>query len=335
MTLPYDALLVFGFGGPEGPDEVLPFLRRVTRGRNIPDARLEKVAENYHHFGGRSPINAQNEALRAAIESELSARGVDLPVFLAHKFASPTADEIAETLSERGHKRVLVIVTSAFSSYSGCRSYLELLAAASEKSGVQFAKLRAFFNHPGFLDAMAERIKERAPSGPYRLIFTAHSIPRSMAESSSYTAQLSEAARLIAERVGKDAWDLVYQSRSGPPQIPWLEPDIADHLRALGSAKSEETNEALVVPLGFLSDHIEILNDLDRDAKRAAEEASVGFHRAGTVGVHPIFIRGLADLIEERLAIRGGRLAEGRLPALPDECAPGCCPSPRAASSAR
>lgn len=329
MTHSFDALLVFGFGGPEGPDEVLPFLRRVTRGRNIPDERLESVAAHYHLFGGRSPINAQNEALREALEEELRRRKIKLPVKLAHKFASPTADEMAETLKAEGAERVLALITSAFSSYSGCRSYLELLDAASAKTGVHFEKLRAFFNHPSFLDAMAARINERAPSGPYRLIFTAHSIPVSMAESSSYTEQLEEAARLIAERAGKTEWDLVYQSRSGPPHIPWLEPDVSDHLKTL-----EAGTDVLLVPFGFLSDHIEILYDLDREAKRAAEEAGVGFYRAETVGVHPLFIRGLADLVEERLGLRSGRLAEGRLPALPDRCAPDCCPNPRAARTA-
>lgn len=328
MTLPFDAILVFGFGGPEGPEEVMPFLRKVTRGRNIPDERLEKVATQYHLFGGKSPINEQNEALRAALEMELRARKIQLPVRLAHKFASPTPEDIAQEFRQEGIQDVLVLVTSAFSSYSGCRSYLEILEAASERTGVRFAKLRAFFNHPCFLDAVASRIEERAPSGAYRLIFTAHSIQLSMAESSSYTAQLNEAARLIAERVGKSEWELVYQSRSGPPHIPWLEPDIADHLGTIPRGES-----VLVVPLGFLSDHMEVLYDLDREAKAAAEEAGLSFHRAATVGTHPRFIRGLAEMIEERLALREGRLAEGRLPALPDECARDCCPPPRPRSA--
>lgn len=339
----YDALLLLSFGGPEGPDDVLPFLENVTRGRGVPRERLEEVAEQYHLFGGRSPINDQCRALLDALRAELERRGIDLPVVWGNRNWQPFVADTVAQLAADGAERVLALTTSAYSSYSACRQYREDLATATAGVGPgapSIDKIRPYFNHPGFVDATAERVAaawaEADGTGARRLVFTAHSIPQSMAETSDYEAQLREVARLVAERLdGSPTWDLVFQSRSGPPHVPWLEPDIVDHLRRIaddtGDDAGGDTDAAartvVVAPIGFTSDHMEVLFDLDTQAAEAARDVGLRLVRAGTVGTHPAFVSGLVDLVEEHL--HGGTpVAVGALPPRPEPCVEGCCPAP-------
>lgn len=326
----YDAVLVLGFGGPESREEVLPFLSRVTEGRNIPPARLVEVAEHYYALGGKSPINEQNRALAEALERSLHARKIDLPVRLANRHAAPYLPDVLRELRDAGAERVLAIVTSAFSSFSGCRQYLDAIERARAEIGEDAPvvdKARAFFNHPLFLDAVADRVAEALheadeSEGRARLVFTAHSIPLAMANACDYVAQLEDACAMVAERLGRTEWQLVFQSRSGPPHVPWLEPDIETHLKALAQIGKRRV---VVCPIGFLSDHVEVLWDLDRQAGELAESLGLEMVRAATVGTHPKFIAALSEIVEERLGLRETKRAEGTFPALPDRCAEGCC----------
>jgi ferrochelatase len=334
---PYDAVLVLGFGGPEGPDDVLPFLENVTRGRGVPRERLEEVAEQYHRFGGVSPINEQNRALVAALQQELDRRGRQLPVVLGNRNWRPYVEDTVQELARAGHRRMVALATAAYSSYSACRQYLEDIerarAAVGEDAPI-IDKVRPFWNHPGFIEAMVDRVGdalERVEAGQRagaRLVFTAHSIPRSMAESSDYEEQLRDAAGLIAAGLGAEApdppWELVFQSRSGPPQVPWLEPDIVDHLESRAAAG---TTDVVVAPIGFLSDHMEVAFDLDTQAAEAADRLGLRMVRAGTVGTHPTFVRGLADLLDE-LLVDAEPLALGPLGPRVWPCRPDCCPRP-------
>lgn len=316
----YDALLVLSFGGPEGPDEVMPFLQNVTAGRNIPAERLAEVAEHYHHFGGVSPINGQNRALIAALEES----GFPLPIYFGNRNWHPFLTDTVAQMKADGIQNALVFVTSAFSSYSGCRQYREDLAKAQAEVGdgaPQFAKLRVFYNHPAFVSVMAERVQEALSGMPEgtRVVFTAHSIPLGMARGCDYEAQLQESARLIAEMVGLPTFDLAYQSRSGPPQVPWLEPDILDYLRGLTAPG------VVVVPLGFVSDHMEVLYDLDYEAKHLADELGIAFVRAGTASTHPQMIALIHQLVGERTQDAPLKLALGTRGPNHDTCPENCC----------
>jgi ferrochelatase len=337
----YDALLLLSFGGPEGPDDVLPFLENVTRGRGVPPERLLEVAEHYLHFGGVSPINAQNRALIDALRLELGQHGIDLPIYFGNRNWHPLVEDTVREMRRDGVERALVFVTSAFSSYSGCRQYREDLARANAplgEDGIAFDKLRIFYNHPGFVAAMADRLREgldRLPPGrrdDAEVIFTAHSIPVAMARTSAYVPQLREACRLVAEAAGVTRYRLAYQSRSGSPRVPWLEPDILDELDALHAAG---TTEVLVLPIGFVSDHLEVMFDLDEEALERATELGMTMIRAGTVGTHPAFVAMIRQLIEERLTACPVRLALGSRGPSHDACPATCCPrgegQPRAA----
>ena len=315
----YDALLLLSFGGPEGPDDVIPFLENVTRGRNVPRERLEEVAEQYARFGGVSPINEQNRALLDALRAELERRGIDLPFHWGNRNWAPYVEDTMAALADDGHRRVLALATSAFSSYSACRQYLEDIerarAAVGERAPV-VDKIRPYWDHPGFVDAVVARVRNALQAAPddAHLAFTAHSIPISMASTSDYESQLRSVAATVAERVAPGRpWELVFQSRSGPPQVPWLEPDIVDHLHAL---HGEGVRSVVVAPIGFVSDHMEVKFDLDTQAAETAAELGMTMVRAGTVGTHPTFVAGLVDLIEEHLA-GGGPV-----------CRPDCCPAP-------
>jgi ferrochelatase len=337
---PYDALLLLSFGGPEGPDDVLPFLENVVRGRGVPRERLLEVAEHYGHFGGVSPINAQNRALLAAVRAELAAHGPDLPVYWGNRNWHPYVEDAVAAMRADGVRRALVFVTSAYTSFSGCRQYQDDLArarAAVGEDAPELEKLRHYFNHPGFVAANADAVRAALATLPEpdgaRLVFTAHSIPESMEAASGpgghlYSAQLREASRLVAEAVrGPGApFDLVWQSRSGPPSVPWLEPDVNDHLAALAD---RGVAAVVVSPVGFVSDHVEVLWDLDEEAALTAGKLGLGFARAATVGTDPRFVAMVRELVAERLDPAAPRLALGPLGPSHDRCPVGCCPAPR------
>ncbi len=334
MTQPHDAVLVLSFGGPEQPDEVMPFLEHVTRGRGIPRDRLLVVAEHYLHFGGVSPINAQNRAFIAALEVELAAHGPRLPVYFGNRYSRPYLEDTLRTMADDGVCSALVFVTSAFSSYSGCRAYredLERARAAVGERAPAVHKLRVFFDHPLFVDALVARVREALDASPAdaALVFTGHSVPMSMARSSRYEAQLRAVAALVAERVGKERFDLVWQSRSGPPTVPWLEPDVCEHLRALSAAG---TKHVVVSPIGFLSDHMEVVWDLDEEARVVAEKLGLGFVRAATPGTHPSFVAAVRELLCEQTDAAPRRA----LTVLGDGvCGADCCPPPARPPAAR
>jgi ferrochelatase len=332
-----EALLVLSFGGPEGHDDVMPFLENVTRGRGIPRERLEEVAEHYHHFGGVSPINDQNKALIAAVEGALASAGVDLPVYWGNRNWGPYVEDTWAQMAEDGIEHVYVFATSAYASFSGCRQYHEDIARArvSYGGGPTAEKLPHYFDAPGFVRANADALAAALASlpeevrGTARLVATAHSIPDVMAavagpDGGAYEAELTAAARRVVDAVDAGRpFDLVWQSRSGPPSVPWLEPDINDHLRTL--AKDGET-AVVVFPVGFVSDHLEVIWDLDNEAKETAEELGLPFARAATAGTHPAFVASIVDLLEERRA--------GGAPRLGTNCPAACCfvaPRPRPA----
>jgi protoporphyrin/coproporphyrin ferrochelatase len=325
----YDAVLVLSFGGPEKPDDVIPFLENVLRGRNVPRERMLAVAEHYYHFGGKSPINDQNRALIAGLERELASHGLPLPIYWGNRNWHPLLADTLRQMRADGVRKALAFVTSIFSSYSGCRQYLEdIERARAEVDGApEIHKLRAFYNHPLFIEAQADDVRASFGSAavgnrPAKLVFTAHSVPLAMAETSDYQKQLQESCRLVAERLGVNDWRLVYQSRSGPPGQPWLEPDIGDVLREM-----DRGADVVVVPIGFVSDHMEVIYDLDTEAQDIARERGVNLVRATTVGVHPKFLQMIRELIEERFGLCQPR-AIGQYPPSHDVCAAGCCPAP-------
>ncbi|MGO1886103.1 MAG: ferrochelatase [Citricoccus sp.] len=374
----YDALLLASFGGPEGQDDVIPFLRNVTAGRGIPDERLEEVATHYRANGGVSPINAQNRALMAALEAELAARGLEIPLYWGNRNWAPYIPETLERIHADGHRRLLTVATSAYSCYSSCRQYREDLGMALRSTGLEgrleVDKVRQYFNHPGFVEPFAEGLRSglaeiRAelaeagkPEGRLHILFATHSIPTSDAAAAGprplstelqeqtglapgegngadvYSAQHLDVAeqvlKLVPEAAGAD-WSLVYQSRSGAPHVPWLEPDINDAIEELAAAPAggQGTDGAsdgalagvVVVPLGFVSDHMEVVWDLDTEARQTAQDRGLAFRRTPTPGTHPAFITGLVDLVEERLGRRTGREAVGCFGAWNDVCAPNCC----------
>jgi len=325
----FDAVLVLSFGGPEKPDDVIPFLENVLRGRNVPRERMLAVAEHYHHFDGKSPINDQARALIAALRAELEStelegNGPRLPIYWGNRNWHPFLADTLRQMKADGVRRALAFVTSIFSSYSGCRQYLENIerARAEVPDAPEIQKLRKFYNHPLFIEAQAEEVRSVLGNRSAKIIFTAHSVPLSMAETSDYQKQLQESCRLVAERLGSSDWRLVYQSRSGPPSQPWLEPDIADVMREL-----DRGADVVVVPIGFVSDHIEVIYDLDTEVQAIARERGVNMLRAPTVGVHPKFVRMIRELIEERLGLCEPR-AIGQYPPSHDVCRADCCPAP-------
>lgn len=327
----YDALCVLSFGGPNGPDDVMPFLRNVTAGRNVPDSRLAVVAEQYERFGGRSPINEQNLALIDALRTEFESFGIDLPIYFGNRNWEPFLGNTIQQMADDGIGNALVLTTSAFSSYSGCRQYREDLAAAANAVGENapgLHKLRLYYNHPGFIDAVVDRTREVLQPGD-RVVFTAHSIPLSMARWCEYESQLNEMAALVADRLDVE-WDLAYQSRSGPPQVPWLEPDINDHLVDLSHSGFSEIT---LVPLGFVSDHMEVKFDLDIQAAETAASIGLTLRRAETVGTHPSFVRGIRQLVQEKID-DAPALWLGTSGPWPDPCPEGhCLPPPETSES--
>lgn len=354
VPVAYDAILLLGFGGPEAQEHVLPFLRNVTAGRGIPDERLEEVAHHYRHFGGVSPINEQNRVLRAALEAELAQRGHGLPVYWGNRNWMPYLDEALQQAYDDGHRTILTIATSAYSSYSSCRQYREDLADAVEATGldgrVEIDKVRDFFDHSGFaapfIDGIRDGIRTLAAQGitnladDVEILFSTHSIPNADADRSgapedgfgpggAYLAQHLALAEYIVDELGSVApWQLVFQSRSGPPQVPWLEPDINDVIAEL---PARGRKAVLIVPLGFVSDHMEVLWDLDTEAMETAGEHGLVAVRTASPGTHPAFVAGLADLVEERLH---GTPPEQRphVTALSpgyDVCRAGCCENTR------
>ena len=350
----YDAFLLVSFGGPEGPDEVMPFLRNVTRGRGIPPDRLASVAEHYYAVGGVSPINGQCRDMLAAVRADFGAGGLSLPLYWGNRNWTPYLTDTVRAMAADGIQRAVAFVTSAYSSYSSCRQYLDDIEQARAEVGPgapRIDKIRRFWNHPGFIEPFAASTSAALTTLPAQLrpdahlVFTAHSIPAAMADASGpkgggghrYVAELTEAARLIAERVGTShPWTLAYQSRSGPPSQPWLEPDICDHLDEL--AKSG-TSAVVVVPAGFVSDHMEVRHDLDVEAAQRASSLGLAFARAATPGTHPRFASMITELVRERLALPaelpGPAAALGPV-GVPDQTCPAdCCqftrPAPRPA----
>lgn len=332
QTSRYDAILLVSFGGPEKPADVMPFLENVTRGRNIPYERLLEVADHYHHFSGKSPLNDQCRELMRALEQELAEHGPKLPVYWGNRNWHPLLPDAMRQMRDDGIKSALAFVTSPYSSYSGCRQYRENIAAAQLAAGdgaPTVDKIRPFFNHPHFIQASADRLKEAMERiGMERksyVLFTAHSIPLAMAETSGYVEQLQETCRLVAEAAGVLHWKLVYQSRSGAPGTPWLEPDVLDYL---GKISELGVRNVVVSPIGFISDHMEVLYDLDIEAKDLAVELGMTLVRASTVGTHPVFIRMIGELIQERTVHGAPVLAIGRYGPRADVCAADCCPAP-------
>ena len=368
----YDAILLAGFGGPEGQDDVIPFLRNVTRGRGIPDERLEEVAHHYRHFGGVSPINAQNRALKAALEAELAARGIDMPVLWGNRNWAPYLEDAFTEAAEQGHTKLIAIATSAYSSFSSCRQYREDYARVLDATGlidtIQVDKVRQFFDHPGFVrpfvdgvrDGIAQAIAENDGldvANELQILFSTHSIPstdaaksgpdfRGFGDGGAYAAQHEAVAQVVLDQAwaelleqpehaalqgtSKPAWKLVYQSRSGPPSQPWLEPDINDYMNE--TLKGGPTRAVLIVPLGFVSDHMEVMWDLDEEATETAGELGFWSLRTQTPGVDPAYVSGLVDLVLER--VNGTPTSERPhltdLGPWYDVCRPGCCENVRA-----
>ncbi len=332
---PYDAFLLVSFGGPEAPADVIPFLRNVTAGRNIPVERLEAVAGHYYQFGGVSPINQQCRELITAVEKDFAGRGVGLPVYWGNRNWNPYLTDTLAEMAAAGVRHALAFVTSGYSSFSSCRQYLGDIEAARQAAGPgapQVDKIRQYFNHPGYIASFAAAARQALASlpdgsGDAELIFTAHSVPETMAGAAgpsggAYQAQLAETARLVAAEIGaRRPWHLAYSSRSGPPSQPWLEPDVNDLLRQLADGGSRA---AVAVPIGFISDHMEVRFDLDVEAARTAAEAGITFARAATPGTDPRFVSMITDLVCERLD-GSTPLALGSLPPGPDSCPAGCC----------
>lgn len=314
MQSEYDALIVVSFGGPEQPDDVMPFLENVTRGRGIPRERLLEVAEHYYHFDGKSPINDQNREFISSLRVLLDCEGPHLPIYWGNRNWHPFLIDTVRQMKEDGVRRAGAFITSAFGSYSGCRQYREDIVRAVERVGEgapEIVPMVLFHDQPGFLMPMAANVRQAAVefASPPHVAFTAHSIPETMASTSPYVEQLNAACSAIAGEAGISDWRLVYQSRSGPPSQPWLEPDILDHIRSLFA---EGQRELIIAPVGFVSDHMEVLYDLDTEAMELCAELGMKVVRASTVGTDPGFVRMVRDLIGTRRA-----------------CALDCCPKPQ------
>lgn len=331
----FDALLLLSFGGPEGPDDVIPFLQNVVRGRPVPSERLEQVAGQYMRFGGRSPINDHNRSLLHALTEEFASRGRDLPVYWGNRNWAPYVADTVARMRDDGVRRAAVFVTSAYSSYSSCRQYLEDLERARREVGSdapELVKLRPYFDHPGFveplIEGLADALRRVGPDAP--VLMSAHSIPSSMAATCAYEEQLRTTAALVATGAGlggtHDPWRLVFQSRSGSPAHPWLGPDVLEVIADLPQA----TGEVVVVPVGFVSDHMEVVHDLDTQAAGAAADRGIRLVRSATPGTHPRFVRMVCELLAElEEPDSAPRLALGP-PARRPLCGEGCCPAPAA-----
>lgn len=329
--LPYDSFLLVSFGGPEGPDDVMPFLENVLRGKNVPRERMLEVAEHYKHFGGVSPINEHNRQLLAAIQAEFAANDVGLPVYWGNRNWAPMLPDTIAKMRDDGCKRSLAFFTSMFSCYSGCRQYRENIVAAQESVGEGapiIEKVRMGFNHPGFIDTMIDNVNESISSlgcsgDQATVMFTAHSIPMSMADNCDYVKQLTEASRLVAEATQAGSWRLVFQSRSGPPQIPWLDPDVCDAIAEM----DDETkfSNLVIVPIGFVSDHMEVMFDLDEEAAELCQQRGIKMARTATAGTSPKFVQMIRLLVQERLGMTAEKLCVGELGAWHDVCPQDCC----------
>jgi ferrochelatase len=331
MTTLYDAVLLVSFGGPEGMDDVIPFLENVLRGRNVPRERLLQVAKHYEFFGGVSPINEQNRQLIAALKKELERKGPALPIYFGNRNWHPLLPDTLRQMRDDGIQNALAFVTSAYSSYSSCRQYLENIAEARSIVGNEaprVEKIRAFYNHPLFIEANAAQIQKALAKiheparGRAKLVFTAHSIPVSMEKNCDYEAQLGETSRLIANALGIKQWRLVFQSRSGSPAQPWLGPDICDYLREL---HVEGITDVVVAPIGFVSDHMEIIYDLDTEAMALCRELGLNMFRAATAGTHPAFVEMVRELILERIDPQTPRRFLGTMGTRNDTCHLDCC----------
>ncbi len=330
----YDAFLLLSFGGPEGPDDVMPFLENVTRGRNVPPERLAEVAEHYRHFGGVSPINGHNRALLAALRAEFARAGLDLPLYWGNRNWHPMLADTLREMRDAGVRRAITFVTSGFGSYSACRQYLEDILTARGEVGAGAPvvdKIRHYHDHPGYVHPLADGVRAALATlpagGDIRIVFTAHSVPLTMEASAGpeghrYTAQLAETARLVAGHAAPGMpYDLVWQSRSGPPQVPWLEPDVNDHLDRLAG---NGVAAVVVSPIGFSSDHLEVVWDLDNEAAETAKRLGMAFARAATPGLDPRFVAMVRELVCERLEPDAPRQRLGTVPVW-DECPIGCC----------
>lgn len=345
----FTALLFLSFGGPNEPADVRPFLENVTRGRGVPAERLDEVVEHYLHFGGVSPLNRLNQDMIAGLQAELRSRGLDLPIYFGNRNWTPYVADAIKELRSDGHEGALVFPTSAWGGYSGCRQYHEDIARGRAEIGATdgcpplLRKLPQYWDRPGFIAAVASAVRSAmaglGEGAPIRLVFTAHSIPEAADATAGppgegghlYSRQVAAASRRVAEELGLDHHDLVWQSRSGPPQVPWLEPDICDHLKTLAD---EGVGRVVVCPIGFISDHLEVIWDLDSEAKDLAEELGIAYARAATVGTDPAFIAMIADLIENYADGTGDLSAlgcgdDGSL------CRPGCCELPARPSQRR
>lgn len=332
----YDAILLLGFGGPEKKDDVLPFLENVTRGRGIPRERLLGVAEHYYEFGGKSPLNDHMRALLSRLSEALPQRGIDLPIYWGNRNWHPMIEDVMAEIVSKGHQRVITFVPSAYSSYSSCRQYREDIERARAAVGAkapEVHKIRPFYNHPRFVaanvDCLRDALEQFSEDEKENLsvVYTAHSLPMSMAEKCDYEAQLAETCRLVAEgaEISADSWQLVYQSRSGRPSDPWLEPDVCDHVEALAGT---DTQNVIVMAIGFLSDHMEVLFDLDQEAADACKKLGLKMVRAKTVWDHPQFMELVVDLIKERLDTSCEIPAVGSFGPRPHFCVEDCCPAP-------
>lgn len=332
---PFDALLVVSYGGPNGPDDVLPFMRNATRGRGIPDERLVEVSGHYQRFGGVSPINARNAELLDALRAGLAARGADVPVMIGNRNWHPFIAETLTDLDLQGLRRPLVLLTSAYASYSGCRQYREDIARAQEEAGTElsFAKVPAYFELPGFVQANVDALVAAREENPgAHVVFVTHSIPSAMEDASGpgpeeqrYVAQHRRVAEQVAHAVGERdggpvTWDLAFCSRSGSPRTPWLEPDVNDHLEALAE---RGIAQVIVAPIGFVSDHMEVVFDLDTQAAETAERLGLRYTRAATAGTHPAFVADLVEAVLQRAARERGEATSPTTFA--DHCVVGCC----------
>lgn len=331
MNEPYDALLVVSFGGPEGMGDVMPFLENVLHGRNIPPERLRSVARHYKMFGGVSPINEQNRKLIAALKDELKDKGPNLSVYWGNRNWHPLIGDTMRQMKDDGVKRALAFFTSAYSSYSGCRQYLENIERARSDVGRDaptVEKLRAYYNHPGFVEPNIENLRRALNKlaienrSDAQVAFTAHSIPMTMAMGSDYEDQLLETCRLVAAGAAHEKWRLVFQSRSGPPSQAWLEPDICAYLTEL---KKSGTSDVIVAPVGFVSDHLEVIYDLDTEARAHSDKIGLNMLRAATVGTHPLFVNMIRELILERMNPLTERRFLGTRGPSHDVCRVGCC----------
>lgn len=326
----YDGFLLLSFGGPEGMDDVMPFLRNVTRGRNVPDSRLEEVAHHYYKFGGISPINAQNRALIEKLREKFSETGLKLPIYFGNRNWHPMLDETVAQMRDDGIKRVIAFATAAYSSYSSCRQYIEDIeraCSAAGRSAPLVDKIAPYYNHPSFVEANESQLRDAIARLPederahVHIAFTAHSIPQAMAAGCLYETELKQTAKILADRVGCNDWEMVYQSRSGSPKQPWLEPDICDHIRAL---KDQGKRSLVMAPIGFVSDHMEILYDLDTEAKSLCDELGITVERASTAGTHPAFVDMICQLVEDKQKALKQSIAEGF--EYMRDCPVPCCP---------